>query len=187
MSETVITPVIPGWLAGTWTIDPAHSVVGFSVRHLMSKVRGRFTTFDASIVTTDDPAESSVTASIDLRTVETGIGMRDDHLRSADFFDVENTPTMRFASTGLRHDGETWVLTGDLTIRNVTRSVDIELEFLGVDPTGLQGEARIGFEGRTTIKRSDFDLSFGLAVDGSKVVVGDRVTVTLDVQASRDA
>lgn len=93
---------------------------------------------------------------------------------------------MRFASTGLRRDGESWVLTVDLTIAETTRPVDIELDFLGIDPTGIQGETRIGFEGRATIKRSDFGISFGLA-DDAKIVIGDKVEVTLDIEASLDA
>src|SRR5205814_1702368 len=155
MSETTANlagvAAVPEWIAGTWTVDPYHSVVGFSVRHLMSKVRGSFTEFSAQIVTAADPAGSSVTADIELSSVDTGIKMRDDHLRSADFFKVEENPKMRFASTGLRQDGESWVLTGDLTILDTTQPVDIKLDLLGIDPTGVQGETRIGFEGRTTI------------------------------------
>jgi polyisoprenoid-binding protein YceI len=182
--------VLPGWIAGTWTIDPAHSFVGFTVRRLMGKVHGRFTAFDARIVTEENPADSTVTATIDLASVDTGVEMRDNHLRSDAFFDVENTPVMRFASSSLRHAGENWVLTGDLTIRDVTRPVDIELAFIGIVPADVAGvvtAARIGFEGRTTVMRSDFGLSFGLAVDGSKVIVHDRVTITLDVEAVLDA
>ncbi|SFP42755.1 Polyisoprenoid-binding protein YceI [Amycolatopsis arida] len=191
MSEATVAAgnasAIEGWVAGTWSIDAAHSAVSFSVRHLMSKVRGRFTEFNGQIVTAEEPVGSSVTASIDLSSVDTSITMRDDHLRSADFFDVEKYPTMEFASTGLRQDDESWVLTGDLTIYGTTRPVEIELDFLGIDPTGMQGETRIGFEGRTTIRRSDFGVSFGLAVDGSKIVVGDKVTIALDIEAVLDA
>ncbi|MEV7038136.1 YceI family protein [Amycolatopsis sp. NPDC051061] len=149
----------------------------------MSKVRGSFTEFTAQIVTADDPARSTVTADIDLASVDTGLKMRDDHLRSADWFRTDQNTKMRFVSTGLRPDGEHWVLTGDLTIVDTTRPVDIRLELLGIDPTGLEGETRIGFEGRATIKRSDFGLTFGLAVDGSKVVIGDKVDITLDIEA----
>lgn len=191
MTETIPNQVddttIPGWVAGTWNIDVAHSVVGFSVRHLMSKVRGRFTEFAVQIVTAEDPLESTVTAAIELKSIETGIGMRDDHLRSADFFNAEQHPTMRFASTGLRRNGDAWVLTGDLTIAETTLPVDIDLEFLGVDPTGVQGETRIGFEGKTTIKRSDFGVSAGLAIDGSKIVVGDKIEISLDIEGVLDA
>jgi polyisoprenoid-binding protein YceI len=95
---------------------------------------------------------------------------------------VERTPTMRFASTGLRDADGSWVLSGELTIGGVTRPVEFELELLGIDPTGVQGEARIGFAGRAVIKRSEFGVSFGLAVDGGKVIVGDRVEVSLDIE-----
>ncbi|WP_410655432.1 YceI family protein [Amycolatopsis sp. lyj-112] len=190
MSETTADPVgdatIPGWIAGTWTVDAFHSVVGFSVRHLMSKVRGRFTEFTVQIVTKDDPAQSSVTAAIEMASVETGVTMRDDHLRSAEIFKAEENPNMRFASTGLRRDGENWVLSGDITIAETTRPVDIELEFLGIDPTGIQGETRIGFSGKATIKRSDFGINFGLADDG-KIVIGDKVEVSLDIEGYLDA
>ncbi|HEX6359333.1 YceI family protein [Actinophytocola sp.] len=190
MSESVthadLREVLPGWIAGTWTIDPDHSFVGFTIRRLMGKVHGRFTAFDARVVTEEDPADSTVTATIELASVETGVEMRDDQLRSAAFFDVENTPTMRFSSSSLRYAGENWVLTGDLTIRDITRPVDIDLAFLGIDPNGLTGQTRMGFEGRTTVLRSDFGLSFGLAVEGTKVIVDDRVTITLDVEAVLD-
>ena len=191
MSESLTTvdpgTMFPGWVAGTWTIDPAHSFVGFCVRRMMGRVRGRFTAFDARIVTAEDPADSTVTTTIELASLETGLEIRDNQLRSADFFDVENTPQMRFASSSLRHTGENWVLTGELTIREVTRPVDIELAFLGVFPAGETGAARIGFEGRTTVLRSDFGLTFGPAVESAKVIVDDRVTITLDAEAVLDA
>jgi len=127
-----------GWTAGTWTIDPAHTVVAFAARHLMSRVRGTFSQVNGKIVTSQDPALCSATAAVALSSVSTGNEMRDNHLRSADFFDTEHWPTMTFASTGLRQENGAWVLTGDLTIRAVTRPVEFEVEFLGVDPTGLQ-------------------------------------------------
>jgi polyisoprenoid-binding protein YceI len=188
MSETLTGPDtagLPGWTTGTWTIDPAHSTVGFVVRHLMSKVRGKFDEFGGEIVTEADPARSTVTASVALTSVNTGVEMRDNHLRSADFFNVAETPTMSFTGTGLRQDGDDWVLAGDLTIRDTTRTVELKVGYLGVDPTGMQGEPRIGFEASTTISRKDFGVSFGLAVDGSKVVVADKVEVVLDVEAYR--
>ena len=167
---------------GTWQIDPAHSMVGFAVRHLMSKVRGRFDEFDGQLTIADEPHRSTAHVEITLASVDTGNPMRDNHLRSADFFDVEHYPTMTFTSTGLREVDDAWVLDGELTIRGATRSVHVELEFLGFDPTGMQGEPRIGFEGRTSINRSDFGVSFGL-VDGGKIVVGDRVDILLEIQA----
>ena len=175
-----------GWTAGTWTIDPAHTVVAFAARHLMSRVRGTFSQVDGTIVTGQDPALSSATAAVALSSVSTGNEMRDNHLRSADFFDTEHSPTMTFASTGLRQEDGAWVLTGDLTIRAVTRPAEFEVEFLGVDPTGLQGETRIGFSARGAIMRRDFGITFGLAAD-SKIVVGDKVDITLDAQAVLDA
>jgi polyisoprenoid-binding protein YceI len=177
---------LAGWTAGTWTIDPAHTVVAFAVRHLMSRVRGTFSQVSGEIVTGPDLTLCSATAAVALSSVSTGNEMRDNHLRSSDFFDAEHSPTMTFASTGLRHENGAWLLTGDLTIRAVARPVELEVEFLGVDPTGLQGETRIGFSARGAIVRRDFGITFGLATD-SKIVVGDKVDITLDVEAVLDA
>jgi polyisoprenoid-binding protein YceI len=176
-------PAVP---SGTWAIDPAHSMVGFAVRHLMSKVRGRFDQFDGQITIAEDQRESCVHVEIALTSVDTGNEMRDNHLRSADFFDAEQHPTMTFSSTGLREMDGSWVLNGELTICGTTRNVKIVLEFLGLDPTGMQGEPRIGFEGRTSINRSDFGIAFGLAA-GSKIVVSDRVDVLLEIEATLTA
>jgi polyisoprenoid-binding protein YceI len=168
--------------SGTWQIDPAHSGVGFAVRHLMGRVRGTFTDVDGCITLADDRPQSSVRVEIALASVDTGNEMRDNHLRSKDFFDAEAQPTMTFVSTGLRPAGESWILDGELTIRGATRAVRIDLDFLGYDPTGMQGEPRIGFEGRTSIHRSDYGVSFGL-VDSGKIVVADKVDILLEVQA----
>lgn len=167
---------------GTWVIDAAHSVVGFSVRHLMSKVRGRFTEFSGQITVSDSPLESLVEARVELASVSTGNQMRDDHLRTADFFDVERCPTMSFVSTGLLSEDDSWILEGRLTIKEITQPVSIELDFLGYDPTGTQGEPRIGFEGRTSIRRSHFGINFGL-VEGGKLVIADQVDIVLDIEA----
>ncbi len=175
--------VLPGLVAGTWTIDPAHSTVGFAIRHLMGKVRGTFTDFSGQIVINTDPARSITTATIGLSSVHTGNAVRDKHLCSADFFNVETSPTMSFASTGLHRHGDCWMLTGDLTIRGITRPVDLEVEFLGVDPTGTQGETRIGVAARATISRRAFGVSFGLATNGSKTIISDSVNINLDIEA----
>lgn len=178
-----------GWATGTWAIDPAHTSVAFSVRHLMSRVRGSFGDVNGRIVTDHSPSRCQVAATIEVASVNTGNAMRDDHLRSADFFDVGHTPQMTFTSAALRPASVAeagWVLTGDLTIRRTTRPVELQVEFLGVDPAGLQGEARIGFAARATISRRDFGITFGLAADGSGIV-GDKVDVTLDVEAVLDA
>jgi polyisoprenoid-binding protein YceI len=183
---TIVRPdesVPAGWVAGQWTIDPAHTTVGFAVRHLMSKVHGTFSEVSGQIVTTPDPSGSTATAVIALSSVSTGNDMRDNHLRSADFFDAERYPAMTFASRTLRPADGCWVLSGELTIRDVARPVDLEVDFLGTDPTGLQGEQRIGFSARAAISRRDFGITFGLATDGTKIVVGDTVNITLDVQA----
>lgn len=173
---------LSGAPSGTWQIDPAHSVVGFAVRHLMSKVRGRFEQFDGQITIADERDRSAVQVEIGVGSVNTGNELRDNHLRSGDFFDVQQYPTMTFTSTGLREAEAGWILDGELTIRDTTRAVPIRLEVLGYDPSGMQGEPRIGFAGRTSIDRSDFGVSFGLA-DGGKIVVGDRVDILLEIEA----
>lgn len=175
-----VLPTVP---SGTWEIDPAHSTVGFAVRHLMGRVRGRFTEFGGQVTITDERFDSTVQVEIALASVDTGNQMRDNHLRTKDFFEVDEYPTMAFVSTGLREAGDAWVLDGELTIRGTTRAVQIELDFLGYDPTGMQGEPRIGFEGRTSINRSDYGVSFGL-VDGGKVVVSDKVDILLEIEAA---
>jgi polyisoprenoid-binding protein YceI len=183
LSTTPGSSVPAGWVAGTWTIDPAHTTVSFSVRHLMSRVRGTFSEVSGQIITSDDPSRCTTAAIIAVSSVSTGNGMRDNHLRSADFFEAERYPVMSFASKGLRPADGSWLLSGELTIRDVTRPVDLEVEFLGTDPTGLQGEARIGFFARGTISRRDFGITFGLAADGTKIVVADKVDIVLDVEA----
>jgi polyisoprenoid-binding protein YceI len=168
---------------GTWTIDPAHSSIGFSVRHLMGKVRGTFADVSGQVTTAEDLKDCTATATIAMSSVNTGNPMRDDDLRSANFFDVEHHPDMTFESTGLVSAEE---LTGRLTIRGITREVTLELEFLGLDETGLMGEQRIGFSATTTILRSDFGVG-AAGIEGQKIVVGDKITVQLDVQAALDA
>jgi polyisoprenoid-binding protein YceI len=180
---TTIQAIPAGWAAGTWMIDPAHTTVGFAVRHLMSRVRGTFSEVSGQIVTGPHPSRSAVTATVGVASGSTGNHMRDDHLRSADFFDAARYPVMTFTSTAVHPAGGRWVLAGDLTIRDVTRPVELEADFLGTDPAGLQGETRIGFAARSTISRRDFGITFGLAADGTKIVIGDRVDISLDVEA----
>src|SRR5262250_3833158 len=123
---------VPGYVAGTWSIDPVHSEVGFTVRHMMvSKVRGKFRTFSGRLVTGDDPLGSSVIAEIDLASIDTGSEQRDAHIRSADFFEVETYPTMTYRSTGVRRDGSDHILDGELTLKGVTREVPLALELNG--------------------------------------------------------
>jgi polyisoprenoid-binding protein YceI len=180
--EVAVNSGIP---AGTWTIDPAHSMAGFTVRHLMSRVHGRFDEFHGTITTAEDLTRSHVTATIDLASVSTGNEMRDQDLRSPRFFNVDANPAMTFQSSAVHPHGDLWIVSGNLSLNQVTRPVAIETEVLGVDETGLQGEARIGFSGRATIRRSEFGLD-GLTGDGTKIIVSDLVTIELDIEAVRD-
>lgn len=178
---------IPGYLAGTWTIDPIHSDVSFTVRHMMvSKVRGRFATFSGTLTTAENPLDSSVTAEIDLRSIDTGNEQRDEHIRTADFLDVQNHPTMTYRSTGVRRDGDDFVLDGELTLRGVTRQVPLRLEVNGFGPDAYGG-TRAGFSAGTEINRKDFGVNWNAALESGGVVVSDKVTITLEIQAVLDA
>lgn len=170
---------------GTWTIDPSHSSVGFVARHLMvSKVRGEFRSFAGTLTIAEDRLASSVQASVEMNSVSTGDDQRDGHLRTGDFFDTEQFPTMTFTSAAVRAAGDDFVLVGDLTIKGVTRSVEFELEFDGVSPDPWGG-TRAGFSATTVINRKDFGLEWNVALDTGGVLVGDKVTITLDIQAVR--
>jgi polyisoprenoid-binding protein YceI len=174
------TPEIP---AGTWTIDPSHSEVGFTVRHLMvSKVKGNFETFEGTITIAEDPLASSVTAEVDLGSINTRDAQRDAHLRSADFFETDTYPKLTFTSTSVEPAGSDYKVTGDLTIKGVTRSVVLDLEFNGVHPDPWGG-TRSGFSATTEISRKDFGIDFEIPMDGGGVVVGDKVKIGLEVEA----
>lgn len=181
MGETQIQ--IPGYVVGTWDIDPMHTDIGFSVRHLMvSKVRGRFTRFAGSFVTAPDPLDSYVTATIDMASIDTNNPTRDDDLRSANFFEADKYPQMTYRSTGVRREGEDFVLDGELTAHGVTRQVPLRVEVNGfaVDPYGNQ---RSGFTATGWLNRSDFGMSFNVPLDGGGVMVGDRIDITIEVEA----
>ena len=166
MSETAVE--IPGYVAGTWTIDPVHSEVSFVVRHMMvSKVRGRFDTFEGTIVTAPDPLQSSVTATVELSSVNTGEPNRDNHIRSADFFEVESHPHLTFRSTGVRPDGDNFLLDGDLTIRGTTKPVTLKLEVNGFGPDPFGG-TRAGFSASGEINRHDFGVSYNGPIPGRR-------------------
>ncbi|HEY8093887.1 MAG TPA: YceI family protein [Acidimicrobiales bacterium] len=167
---------------GTWNIDPSHTVVGFTARHLMiSKVRGRFTSFTGSVTIAEDPLQSTVEATVDLGSVSTGDEARDTHLRSGDFFGVENHPTMTFRSTGIKADGDDYLLTGDLTVAGKTRTVDFELELDGVE-NDPWGGTRAGFTAEAEISRKDWELTWNVALETGGVLVGDKVKIELDVE-----
>jgi polyisoprenoid-binding protein YceI len=177
------TTSIPGFVAGTWDIDASHSDVSFTVRHMMvSKVRGRFGAFSGEIVTSEDLSSSSVTATIDASTIDTNNEQRDGHIRSADFFDVENHPQWTFRSTALRADGDDFALDGELTIKGVTRPVTLALEINGFGPDAWGG-TRAGFSATTTIDRNDFGVDIKMPLDGGGVVVSDKVQISLEIEA----
>jgi polyisoprenoid-binding protein YceI len=177
------TVQIPGYVAGTWDIDAAHSTVGFSVRHMMvSKVRGYFRTFSGVLVTAEDPTASTVEATIDMDSIDTRQEQRDAHIRSADFFDVGNHTVMTFRSTAVRTDGADWTVVGDLTIKGITKSVELELELNGFGPDAYGG-FRAGFSAKTEISRKAFGVDIDMPMDGGGVVVGDKVTVELEIEA----
>ena len=168
---------------GTWNVDPSHSAVTFVARHLMvSKVRGSFNGFSGTITVADDPLQSKVEATVDAGSIDTRDEARDGHLKSADFFDLENHPTWTLVSTGITPKGGDFVLTADLTIRGVTQSVDFDLEFAGV-ATDPWGNTKAGFTAETEISRKDFGLEWNAALETGGVVVGDKVKITLDIEA----
>ncbi len=174
---------IPGYLTGTWDIDPVHSDVSFTVRHMMvSKVRGHFGTFSGEIVTGDDLADSSVTVTIDASSINTSNDQRDAHIRSADFFEVDNHPTWTYRSTGVRADGDDLIVDGELTIKGVTRSVPLAVEVGGFGPDAYGG-IRAGFSASATINRNDFGVDISMPLDGGGVVVGEKVQINLEIEA----
>jgi polyisoprenoid-binding protein YceI len=183
LTAAVTESTIPGYEAGTWNIDPIHSEVGFSVRHMMvSKVRGRFTNFSGQIVTAGDPTQSSVTAEIDLSSIDTGQEQRDAHIKSADFFEVETYPTMTYKSTGVRVEDGEYILDGDLTLKGVTRTVPLRLELNGFGPDPYGG-VRAGFSAIGELNRADFNVSFNAPLANGGVVVGDKITLQLEIEA----
>jgi polyisoprenoid-binding protein YceI len=180
---TSTTTQIPGYVVGTWDIDASHSTVGFSVRHMMvSKVRGYFRDFSGELVTAEDPTQSSVTATIDLGSIDTRQEQRDAHIRSADFFDVENHPQMTFRSTAVRTDGADWTVEGELSLKGNTKPVVLTLELNGFGPDAYGGY-RAGFSARTEINRNDFGVDIKMPMDGGGVVVSDKINVELEIEA----
>lgn len=166
---------IPGYTVGTWNIDPVHSRAEFSVRHMgVAKAGGRFDSFEGQVVTAENPLASSVTATIDMASFNTGNPDRDAHVKGPDFLDAENYPTMTFRSTGVRADGEDYIVDGELTLRGVTQPVSLATELGGF------GDGLIGLSASTTINRSDFKVG----VDTPTAVLGDKVKVTLEIEAN---
>ena len=170
---------------GVWAMDPAHSSVEFTVRHLMAaKVRGTFKGVTATITVGDNPADSSVTATIDAASVDTGADDRDGHLRSADFFDVENHSTIEFSSTSVAGSEESFEVIGDLTMRGVTKSVKLDASFLGLvsDPWGNE---KALFSASTEIDREEWDLTWNQALESGGWLVGKKIKINLEIQAAK--
>jgi polyisoprenoid-binding protein YceI len=173
---------IPGYIVGTWDLDPVHSTIGFVARHLMvSKVRGQFTEFQAEVVTAPSPLDSFATATIDLSSVDTGNETRDNDLRSTNFFDVATHPKMTFRSTGIRADEGNFIVDGELTIRGVTRPVSLAVEVNGFGPDPFGG-TRAGFSAIGEINRMDFGVSFQVPVPGG-VMVSERILIEIEAEA----
>ena len=170
--------------AGTFVIDPTHSEIGFTARHAMvTKVRGSFTEFSGTASSEENLNNAQVNVEIDVNSADTRNADRDGHLKTGDFFEVEKFPKITFTSTEVTaKDDETLVVTGDLTIKDVTKSVTIDFEFNGeaVDPFG---NTRVGFEGQTTINRKDFGLNFNAGLETGGVLVSEKIVLNFDISA----
>jgi polyisoprenoid-binding protein YceI len=179
-----IDTAAPGLTAGTWNIDPAHTEIAFVIRHLMTKVRGTFTEFSGSVEIAEDLASSKATAEIKVASIDTRHADRDAHIRTSDVLDAEKHPNMTFNTTGVRAEGGEYYLDGELTIKDVTRPVSLQVEFNGVgdDPWG---GVRAGFSASTTINRKDWGIEFNIPIAGDKALLGDKVDLHLEVQAVR--
>jgi polyisoprenoid-binding protein YceI len=171
---------------GTWAIDPVHSSIGFSVRHLMvSKVRGNFVNFSGAVTVAED-GTPSVSAEIAVDSINTNNEQRDAHIKSADFFDAQKYPTATFRSTGVRANGDDYVLDGEFTLKGVTKPVSLALEFNGVNPGMGHGEVA-GFEASVVLNRKDFGIDIDMPLETGGTVVGDKVTITLAVEALKQS
>ncbi|MET4704030.1 YceI family protein [Frigoribacterium sp. UYMn621] len=179
---TTITDTHPSYVAGTWVLDPTHSEVTFSVKHLaISKVRGSFERFTATIVTAEDPANSTVEASIEVASVNTNQKDRDNHLRTNDFFKADEFPNMTFVSTSVVLDGDDITVAGDLTLRGVTKPVTLKGEFGGIVTDGY-GQTKAGFAASTKINRHDFGVSWNAALEAGGFTLGDDVSINFELQ-----
>lgn len=180
MTSTLSTH--PQYRTGTWKLDPTHSTIGFTVTHLaISKVRGTFDSFDVTITTAEDPRDSRVEATIDIASVNTGQAQRDAHLQSSDFFLVSEHPTATFVSTALEVNGDDFALTGDLTLRGVTKPVVLTGELGGVMTDGY-GQTKAGASATATINRHDFGVSWNAALEAGGLTLGDTVALTIELQ-----
>ena len=179
------TPTLTGTLTGSYVVDPTHSRLGFVARHAMvTKVRGSFDDFEGSAhLDFADPARSTATLSFQVGSINTQQAQRDEHLRTNDFFDVENHPVATFTSTGVKViDQETFEMTGDLTLKGVTKPVTVKWELTGT-ATDPYGNLRAGFEGRASINRKDWGVSWNAALEAGGVLVSEKISLELDISA----
>jgi polyisoprenoid-binding protein YceI len=184
-TQTHVVQSIPGYVPGTWDVDPIHSEVSFVVRHMVvSKVRGRFDAFAGTIVTAENPLDSQVEATIDAASVDTNQEQRDAHIRSADFLDAEHFPTLSFRSVAVRQGRRGYEVDGELTIRGVTKPVTLDLELNGFSPD-VYGGTRAGFSATTEINRQDFGVSYNGPIPGADnaMVLSDKITLNLEIEA----
>jgi polyisoprenoid-binding protein YceI len=185
MASTMDTRTVNGHElppTGTYAFDTHHTNIGFVARHMLSKVRGRFAEYEGEVAIAEKPEDSSVRLEIKAASIDTDSQMRDDHLRSPDFLEVETYPTLSFTSSGFRiGDGNRFELDGDLTIRGITRPVTLHGEFLGTGP-GLRGGTLAAFSASTTIDREDWDLTWNVAVETGGLLVGKKVEVEIDAE-----
>jgi polyisoprenoid-binding protein YceI len=179
-----VTAAELGLTAGTWNIDPAHSEVTFSIRHLMSKVRGSFTAFSGAIEITEDVLASTATAEIEITSIDTRNADRDAHIRSNDILAVEDHPTMKFETKGVRIEGDKNLVDGELTVKGISRPITLDVEFNGVgeDPWG---GTRAGFTATGSLSRKDYGIEFNVPLSGDKALLGDKVDIQLEIQAVR--
>ncbi|HEY0260626.1 MAG TPA: YceI family protein [Lacisediminihabitans sp.] len=179
---TNTTDIHPDYVAGTWKLDPAHSEITFSVKHLaISKVRGSFENFDVTVVTTEDPKDTTIEATVEVASVNTNQKDRDNHLRTNDFFLADEYPTFTFKSTSVSITGEDLTIVGDLTLRGVTKSVTFTGELGGV-ATDAYGQLKAGATVSTKINRKDFGVNWNTALEGGGFLLGDDVTINVEVQ-----
>jgi polyisoprenoid-binding protein YceI len=171
-----------GLPVGTWSFDPAHSEVTFVIRHLMSKVRGTFTEFSGTIEIADKIEDSRTDVEIQINSIHTRNADRDAHIRSAEILDLENHPVMKFATTGVRENGDDYLLDGTLTIRGVTRPITLALEFNGVGDDAY-GNTKAGFSATASISRKEYGIEFNVPLGGDKALLGDNVDIQIEVQA----
>lgn len=172
---------------GTWTVDATHSSVSFTVKHLMiSKVRGSFTKFSGTVVVPDDRFASTVSVVIDPASVNTGDDNRDGHLKTGDFFDAGSFPEWKFTSTAIRANGSDYVLVGDLTLRGVTKPVELAVEFEGVNKDPY-GNTKAGFNAEGEVNRKDFGMEYNAALETGGVLIGEKVKLSLDIQLAKTA